>query len=55
MTTVLFYQLGMFSPEDFTDEDLEDDEDVWKSEEYLEVHKWLFTNAPFTINLLFIT
>ncbi|KAL1540236.1 cell division control protein 48 C-like isoform X1 [Salvia divinorum] len=46
---ILFFdELDIFSPEDFTDKDLEEDEDVWKSEEYREVRNqisWLTTES----------
>ncbi|KAL1540238.1 cell division control protein 48 C-like isoform X3 [Salvia divinorum] len=34
---VFFDELDMFNPDDFTEEDLEDDEDEWKSAEYKEI------------------
>ncbi|KAL1540235.1 Ribosome biogenesis ATPase rix7 [Salvia divinorum] len=39
---VFFDELDIFSPEDFTDKDLEENGDVWKSEEYREVRNQVF-------------
>ena len=44
MTNIFFYKVDVLSRDDFTDEDLEEDKYIWKSEEYRAVHKMALCN-----------